>query len=151
MPDFVLHRKEDITKVGQFLRGLAYEKPMVVKIKEFKKDRSLAQNRLAFKWYKERAAFFHTFQDYEHDFCKLTYGCQILLDDSDFAELYNDVIEVLPYEKQLASMKFISVTKLMNTKQFTEYLNVIEYQSANQGIVLSRPDDLYWQALGVTQ
>lgn len=109
--------------------------------------RRLKQNRLAFKWHKERADFFHNTPDYEHRFCKLHYGCPILCaEDEDFLDYFVAVILPLPYEKQIKAMKHIDVTSLMTVKQFSEYLNTIEVETAKEGCILTHPDE-YMDAL----
>jgi hypothetical protein len=122
---------------------------MVVEIREHKKDRSGAQNRLSFLWYRERAKQMGTTPEYEHRFCKLRYGCPILQgDDEDFAELFRKAIEPMDYEKRIAAMKYLPVTRLMKVSQMGEYLTYIEQESAQQGIALTHPVDIYDEAMG---
>ena len=133
------------------IKKLNYDEPHEVTIKPFRQDRSLAQNRLAFKWYKERADQIHNTPEHERNYCKLHYGCPILMVvDTDFAEIFMDAIHHLPYDQQLKAMEYLPVTRLMKVKEFSEYLNTVEMMSATEGVRLSRPDDLYWQAMGVS-
>jgi len=109
--------------------------------------RKLKQNRLAFKWYKERAEFFKNTPDYEHRFCKYTYGIPILCaEDDQFATDYELTVQMLSYESRLRAMKHFDVTSLMGVKQFSEYLHTIEIESAKEGCILTHPDE-YMDAL----
>ncbi len=49
MKRFVLHKADDITKVGSYLRSIDYKRPMVVEIKLFVKSKT-----------SEQRAWFHT-------------------------------------------------------------------------------------------
>lgn len=122
--------------------------PVVVEIKPYKKDRSLAQNRLSFIWYKERAEQQGTTPEYEHRLCKLRYGCPLLLAvDEDFARVFMQVVEPLDYEDRIKAMKYIPVTRSLNVTQMSDYLSAIEQESAQHGIILTRPD-VYAEAMG---
>jgi len=146
---YKLDRPQDITQVGTYLRGLDYEKPWQVEIKPYKKDRTNAQNRLLYLWLSQIEAQNKHGEQNNRNFCKFTYGCPILARDNEsFAEFYGSLMENYEYEQCIKSMEFIAVTSLMNTKQFTEYLNQIEQYANEQGYRLTRPDDLYFQAMG---
>lgn len=151
---FVLRNRDVARNMFKFIGDLyqgseAPEQTMEVIIREHKRDRSLAQNRLSFQWYRERAKQQGTTQDYEHRLCKLQYGCPILIaDDADFAELFRRAIEPLDYEKRIAAMKYLPVTRLFKVRQMADYLTDIERDSAAKGIVLTHPEDLYWEAMG---
>jgi len=124
------------------------EKPVRVNVGFYSRDRSLAQNRLAFKWYGERARQFGNTIDHEHQACKLQFGVPILVnEDEDFAELYHNAIKEMDYQHQLKAMKYIQVSSLMNVKQMTEYLNQIDTDSISQGLRLTHPD-YYGEAMG---
>lgn len=121
-----------------------------VTFEEVTNDRTLAQNRLAFMWYKELAKQRGTDPGYERNFCKLRYGCPIMAaDDEEFAAAFNDVILKLPYRKQINAMEYLEVTRLMDTTQFTQYLNDIEREASEHGYILTHPDDVYERAMGV--
>lgn len=125
------------------------DSPIVVELKPYKKDRSLSQNRLSHLWYKERAEQQGSTPDYEHRYCKLRYGCPILLaEDEDFARIFNQVIKPLDYEDRIKAMKYLPVTRLFNTKQMAEYLTTIERESVQTGIALTCPADIYEEAMG---
>lgn len=136
--------------VGDLFAGRdAPDELIDVVIREHKKDRSLAQNRLSHLWYKERAEYFGTTPEYEHRFCKLRYGCPLLMaEDEDFARLYHQVIESLDYEDRIKAMKIFSVTRVMKTKTMAQYLTHIEMDSVKHGVPLTKPADVYEEAMG---
>ena len=123
------------------------DKPVVFSLAEGSQDRSTKQNRLAFMWYKIRGTFTGHGDIYERCLCKLLYGCPILSEDQEFERFWIDSLQTLTYQQQLDSMEFVPVTRLMKVKQFAEYLETIDRESAANGIVLPRPEDLYWAAL----
>ncbi len=110
-------------------------------------DRTIKQNKLAFFWHKIRAEILGHTPDYDRRFCKLNYGVPILLPDPEFFEFWNEALLISSYESQLLAMKFVPVTRIMSTKEFSEYLDAIDRMSATQGIVLPQPSHLYYDAL----
>lgn len=75
------------------------KKPWVFSAEPYKKDRSLAQNRLLNKWLAEIGKQSHQGFSYERGFYKFTYGCPILCrDNEDFNELYMHLVEMYTYE-----------------------------------------------------
>jgi len=123
------------------------EKPYTVKVSIDDESRSNKQNRLSFMWYRVLGDATGHGEDYERRNCKLVYGVPILLDDADFNEFYATALMPLSHELQLIAMEFVPVTSLMSTKQFAHYLDLIDMNSANNGIILPQPEDLYWEAL----
>lgn len=145
-----LHSAADL---AQAMLGLAdlkpsEDNPITLMVSMDDQSRSQKQNRLAFMWYKLRAMMTGHGIHYERHYCKLTYGVPILfLADKDFSLFCQKTLFCLTYEQKLDSMEFIPVTSLMGMKQFAEYLNEIDQQSAAEGIVLPKPEELYWDAL----
>ena len=153
MQKFILNNVNEIIKVGDALRGLDYSVPKQVIIEDYKKNRNNAQNRLINKCYtdigKDPKGSGYA---YERGFYKFNLGCPILVRDSeDFAEFYNTLLEMYEYEEMIKVMStnIISVSSIMNVKQCSEYIDNI-YQSAHErGIHLSKPEDLYYEAMGI--
>lgn len=111
------------------------------------KHRSTAQNRLQNMWFKEIAEQKGDMTPAEaRAYCKLTIGIPILRDQNEaFRIRYDEIVKPLPYEQKIAFMSEplnLPVTSLMNTKQFTEYLDGIIRHFGDQGIVLTMPDDI---------
>ncbi len=67
--------------------------------------------------------------------------------DSEFNDFCMLTIDDLPYDQKMKSMEFVPVTSLMSVKMFAEYLNDVDIESADNGYVLPRKEDLYWDAL----
>ena len=112
----------------------------VFEAKKYKKDRSLAQNRLSFKWYSELGKHSGNGSKHERNYCKFTYGCEILArDDEQFAAFFENLINSYDYEACVDAMDFIQVTSLFNVKQFTEYLECIERYAGENGWILTHP------------
>lgn len=109
--------------------------------------RSLKQNGLQMKWLGEIAAQLgdQTVEEIR-GYCKLTLGVPILrADNPDFREHYDAIIRPLPYEHKLAMMMEpfdFKVTRLMNSKQFTAYLDGVHRHFSERGIALTDPGDL---------
>lgn len=122
-------------------------------VQDFENSRSSAQNRLAFLWYKHIAAEMQdgTAED-KRAFCKLCIGVPIRREDDEFRAVYDEHIRPLSYEAKIACMSSpidFPVTRDMSVKQMTQYLNNVDAEFAKQGIILPRPEDLYFSALGI--
>lgn len=122
-------------------------KPVWLTISLVDEARSLKQNRLSFSWYKVRGDATGHGKEYERSLCKLLYGIPILQRDEKFASFYQVALSDLSYENKMLAMEYVPVTSLMSIPQFAEYLSTVDEQSASIGIVLPRPEDLYWAAL----
>lgn len=106
------------------------------------RDRTGQQNRLQFLWARE-ASDQRGDMTPEEVRCewKLIYGVPILREESpDFRELYDGSIRPLPYERKLKAMRFIPVSSEMSVPQMIRYLDTIQRECAEQGILLTEPD-----------
>jgi len=78
-------------------------------------------------------------------FNKLTIGVPIMRSANEiFCEKYDRIIKPLPYEQKLEMMMEpldFPVTRLMNTKEKTIYLEGIYKYWTSKGFILSQPDD----------
>jgi hypothetical protein len=115
--------------------------------------RSNQQNKLAFRWYKHLSK---ARQDETPEFyralCKLEIGVPILREDDSFREKYDSKVKPYPYDKKLEFMGEpfdFPVTRIMSIKEFHRYLEEMERKWAERGTVLPRPDDLYFEAMGI--
>lgn len=109
--------------------------------------RTLRQNGLQMKWMGEIAAQLGDQTAEEiRAYCKLTIGVPILRADSEtFREQYDAIVRPLPYEQKIALMMEpfdFKVTRLMNTKQFTAYLDGVHRHFSAKGFGLTNPGDL---------
>jgi hypothetical protein len=109
--------------------------------------RSLAQNKLQRLWINEISQQLGDMTPEEvRGYCKLTLGVPILrAENDDFREKYDADIRPLPYELKLKLMMEpfdFAVTRLMNKKQKTAYLDGVHRHFSEKGIVLTDPGDL---------
>ena len=109
--------------------------------------RSLKQNALQRKWIGEIAGQLgDQTQEEVRGYCKLTLGVPILrAENEEFREAYDTTVRPLPYELKLKLMMEpfdFAVTRKMNTKQFTAYLDGVHRHFSEKGIVLTDPGDL---------
>lgn len=134
-----------------------YDRKMLIKLIEKQKlpfvakverggVRSIEQNRLQRLWMNEISEQLgdRTPEEARGE-CKLTIGVPILrAQNDDFRRHYDTIIRPLTYEQKLACMMIpldLPVTRIMNTKQKTEYLEQIYRQYAELGVVLTIPPD----------
>ncbi len=106
------------------------------------RDRSLDQNRLQFLWARE-AAEQRGDMTADEIRCewKLYHGIPILREDSaEFRAIYDSAIKPLPTEMKLKAMRFIPVTSEFKVRQMVRYLDIIDRECAERGIVLTDPD-----------
>lgn len=108
------------------------------------KDRTPEQNRLQRLWHNEAAEQLgdHTPEELRA-YCKLHFGIPILRAESEeFCAVYDRIIRPLPYEQKLELMAVpidFPVTRLMTTKQKTEFLDAIYQHYTGLGVVLTIP------------
>lgn len=110
------------------------------------KHRTFHQNKLQRKWMTEIAEQMgdSTAEEWR-GYCKLTIGVPILREENEaFRQRYDQIIKPLPYEQKLACMMEpldFPITRLMNTKQKTAYLDGINRYFSERGVVLTQPKD----------
>lgn len=113
--------------------------------------RTLKQNRLQRQWLNEIAEQLgdRSAEDVRAE-CKLTFGVPILRAENEgFRIAYDKHVKGLPYEQKIALMMEpfdFAVTRLMTTRQHTSYLDAMHKHFTEQGIVLTDPGDLLFQA-----
>ena len=106
------------------------------------RDRTPDQNRLMWLWATEAAAQRGdmTADEIQQEW-KLVHGVPILREDSaDFRAVYDEAIKPLTYERKLKAMRFIPVTSEMKVRQMVRFLDTIQRECGEQGIVLTDPD-----------
>lgn len=136
----------------QMVSEAPLDKNIVFELREDKSTRSEKQNRLMHKWYDELAKGTGHGLAYETHYCKLHFGVPIVRrENAVYQKKYDKLIKHLAYEDKLEMMEFWPVTRkpFMDTRMMTEYLETIDRYAAEQGIVLTHPDDLYMEALGI--
>lgn len=112
------------------------------------KKRSQMQNRLQRLWIKELEQQGDMRAEEYRAYCKLHIGVPILRNDSDdFKARYDRVIRPLDYETKIELMKVpfdFPVTRLMNKRQKTQYLDAVYQHWTSKGFALTRPSDLMY-------
>ena len=109
--------------------------------------RTLKQNKLQRLWMNEIATQLGDQTPEEvRGYCKLTLGVPILRAENEaFRERYDAIVKPLPYEQKLALMMEpldFPITRLMNTKQATAYLDGVRRHFSERGFGLTDPGDL---------
>lgn len=104
----------------------------VVEIKANKLTRSSAQNSLYWEWMTTISNELGYTKDETH----------ALLRDKFLG--YNEYTD-----KKGSQIKELRSTTKLNTAEFTEYLNQIDYLMTDYGIKLPRPEDSYYLAMGI--
>lgn len=133
-----------------------YERRMFIKLVEGQslpftaslssgKSRTWIQNKLQRKWMTEISEQLGDRTPEEvRAYCKLTLGVPILrAENEDFCEKYDRIIRPLDYKVKLELMAEpmdFPVSRLMSTKQFTEYLDRVFRHFSEQGVILTIPE-----------
>lgn len=139
-----LETEADRRMLIRFIEGQPL--PLTVSLSKGGK-RSLKQNKLQRLWLGEIAEQLGDRTPEEvRGYCKLTVGVPILRAENEaFREKYDAIVKPLPYEQKLALMMEpldFPITRLMNTKQATTYLDGVHRHFSEKGIVLTDPGDL---------
>ena len=138
----VLKSDSDIEALGKLLR--ARKLPITVNVTSGA-HRTTAQNRLQRQWCKDAATQLgdRTSEDVRA-YSKLHFGVPILrADDEIYCEVYDRLIRPLPYEVKLQYMSVpfdFAVTRNMNTKQLTAYLDAMAQYWSGEGVILTDPE-----------
>ncbi len=138
------------------IAGLPQDSSYKVVICQNEIDRTAAQNRLAFAWYKEAASQIEgETAALQRAYCKLHFGVGILKAGTskiceNFRDQYDRIIRPLTYEQKIELMLppiELPITSLMTVKQFKSYLQAMEEHYSGQNIRLTHPPDVYELAM----
>lgn len=107
--------------------------------------RSTEQNHLQRKWMTEIAEQRgDESAEYYRGYCKAWFGVPIMCRDNEaFRETYERIVKPLDYADKIQLMMEpldLPVTRLMTTKQKSEYLDAIHRHFAEQGVILTQPE-----------
>lgn len=132
-------RNDDIkARLIGIIQGLSTSSPWEVELKPYKGKRSLAQNRLMWKWIDEIRLH-------------IADSTGQLWSSDDIHEWLKD--QFLPakvVEIDGKPAKARKSTAALNTREFTEYLEQIEMYCADRlGLLLTHPSVLYYEAMGI--
>lgn len=139
-----LESEQDRRMLLRFIEGQPL--PLTVSLSKGGK-RTLKQNKLQRLWLNEIAEQLGDRTPEEvRGYCKLTIGVPILRAENEgFRAKYDAIVRPLPYEQKLALMMEpldFPITRLMNTKQATAYLDGVHRHFSEMGVVLTDPGDL---------
>ena len=145
MPSRQIHNETDREASIRWEQGLAmpYTKTLSKGV-----NRSLEQNSLQRLWLREAAEQLmeYTAEEYR-GYCKLHFGIPILRSESDeYCEMYDQIIRPLSYENKLKLMMVpldYHVTRLMTTKQKSQYLDKVYQHFSGLGAQLTDPGRTY--------
>lgn len=136
---------------AHFKKAIDDDKPLVVRIDQKQDDRTTAQNRLYWLQLGQVSKATGNSPDKLHFAFKRMFLARILArDDQGYAEMCKAVKELKKQQHPMYQTIAREVTKLtsttvLNTKQFSEYLQMIEdYVLTKFNIVLTWPDDLMY-------
>ena len=128
----IIKSQEDKNKALNRISMLAIDKPWQMELKPYKKNRSVAQNKLYWKWI-------------------TCVGDEIGYESDELHAIMADKFlpnEIVEYGGK--EIKKDKSTSRLNTKEFTIYLEQIDRWAVTEmGIVLPGPSDLIWEAMGV--
>lgn len=147
MVERVCKSREELLTWCRYLAGINAEFPLVVTWREGD-DRSKAQNRLAFKWYKQIADQMGDREAWQvRAHCKLEHGVRMLVtENEDFRTKWHDMImDRFTYEEKLKLMVEpwdFPVSRIMGVKQMTRYLDAIYNEFTALGVRLTLPEVL---------
>ena len=136
-----IQNQEGLDNMLNMLGQIELEFPIDVQIEKHKKKRTTTQNNTANKWYRdcEAQGDMKAWEYKAH--CKLHFGIPILRRDSEkFKEVYDRDVKPYTYEQKLSFMVepwSFEVTKLMNIKQHSEFLDMVERHLREQGFQLT--------------
>lgn len=141
--DRLVETEQDRKMLVRFIE--ARKLPFVATIKGGR-HRTLRQNQLQRLWMNEISEQLgDTTPEEARGYCKLAIGVPILrAENEDFCAAYDQHIKPLPYFTKIAMMMEPldwPVTRLMTTKQHTEYLDAVYKHFTEQGVKLTVPDD----------
>lgn len=119
--------------LNEYLDSLPQDGTYKVEVKKNTNKRSLAQNSLYWMWLGVIGEATGYRADEMHKLMKYKF-----LEPTRYRVMEEDVVE------------YPSTTKL-NTREFTEYLNLIEMWATDFEISLPHPEDIYYTAMGYTR
>lgn len=125
-------------------------------IRPYHQDRTTAQNSLMWKWLTDIGNSLGETKDAVHIRYKGKFLVPIYIrDDPDYAATIESVRKVHRMGGKVEAIALydaivkLTSTTTATTAQFTEYLEDIEHDAAGIGIILPRPEDRYYLAMGI--
>jgi hypothetical protein len=143
MPSRVIDTPEDLAQLVKFFSTLSL--PITVDWVQGR-DRTGEQNALQWLWATEVAYQLgdRTAEDVQEDW-RLVHGVPILREDSaEFRRVYDMYLKPLPREAKKAALRYlgISITSIMKVRQMVRYMDAVQRECAENGLVTTEPDPL---------
>lgn len=104
-------------------------------------DRTVQQNKLMWKWAQEAGDQIGETADEVQRRWKLDHGIPILcVDREDYRSFCRLTLRALTREQRMKAMEFTPVTSEMNVKQMVRFMDTVERECVENGIVLTQPE-----------
>jgi hypothetical protein len=141
MPSRPIRNIEDLDTLFTLLGGLlSKHKRLTVEWTEGV-DRTAQQNKLMWKWATEAGEQLGETSDEIQRRWKLDHGLPILCEDSqEYRDFCRLTLKRLNYEERKRAMKFTPVTSEMNVRQMVRFMDAVERECLQEGIVLTVPE-----------
>lgn len=141
MASRLIRTADDLDSLFTLLGNLLDKKPLTVEWTEGL-DRSAQQNKLMWLWASEveQQAQQETSDEIQRRW-KRDHGLAILCESSEeYRSFCRLTLKRLSREQQIEAMRFVPVTSEMNVRQMVRFLDAVERECLEQGIVLTSPD-----------
>jgi len=141
---FILRTQADAEALGNSILGATITNPLRVTVEVHKKNRSLAQNRLNWRWCGEIRKWLFTagigFKNARGETIR-PYTAKEIHDWNKQLFAPTSVVEI-------NKVTVLAVdTRTMLVEDFSKYLSDLDQYWADQGLVLPHPDDIYNEAM----
>lgn len=142
----VIKSREDASNLAKLIDARGYPQTVTVTAGE---SRSTLQNRLAQRWFSD---IVRQLGDQTHDevraYCKLHFGVPILRAENEaFKASYDRILKPLDYAEKLEAIRVFDfpITRLMSTKQMTQFMDAMQRHWSQQGVRLTNPEDMKYE------
>ena len=137
-----LHRYADVYQnMLQYFASRDQEKTYKVTFQEYKRDRSLEQNALLWKWHTEYAAQYGCTKEYAHNRFKYKYVLPILLRDDEDGQIKRVWDLVRGDKEAIAGLVKAIHSSDLSVSQMSEAMTEYQMDASAQGFVFTDPED----------
>ena len=146
MPTMIIRNPDNIKALAARLEGRKL--PLTVSWAQGA-SRSNMQNRLAQRWFADiaRQVGDMTHSEVRAD-CKVTFGVPIMAEENDaFRQTWAETFGALNYQAMRKAVEVLEppVTRLMNVKQMSEFMDAIQRHYGGAGMFLTDPESLKYE------
>jgi len=136
----IINNLPELVSLFKEIKSWDWSVPLAIEYCKKDEHRNLSQNALSHVWYRDAAKQLGDTEIWEvAGACKLDYALPILLGDDD---TYNDIYKYClePYTREerieILGKGYVACTRLLNKKQYTEYLQGVQNYYGKNGIRL---------------